>query len=119
MNVQVLAATNQDLEQAVRERRFRSDLYHRLSVMRVALPPLRERIEKELDSHLLKELDSHWTAIFWEPAKVGDRACPLAAFSGTKSDFNGEKWPPKRTNRLDCEGWTGNRPRACPRCATG
>jgi len=61
----------------------------------------------------------NWTAIFWEPPNAGDRACPLAAFSGTKSDFNGQKWPPKRTNWQDCEGRAGNRPRACPRCSIG
>jgi two-component system, NtrC family, response regulator GlrR len=42
-DVQVLAASNQSLEAAVRERRFRSDLYYRLSVVRIHLPPLRER----------------------------------------------------------------------------
>jgi len=39
----ILAATSEDLHTATRERRFREDLYHRLSAMTVVLPPLRER----------------------------------------------------------------------------
>ena len=43
VNVRVLAATNQDLEQAIRERRFREDLYYRLNVIPIEVPPLRNR----------------------------------------------------------------------------
>ncbi len=39
----IVSATNADLEVAVRERRFREDLYHRLAVLTIYLPPLRER----------------------------------------------------------------------------
>ncbi len=44
-NVRIIAATHQDLEEKVREGSFREDLYHRLNVIHIALPALRERRE--------------------------------------------------------------------------
>jgi len=56
VNVRVVAATNQDLEVAVREGRFRKDLFHRLSQFQLRVPPLRERPEDiaALARHFLK-----------------------------------------------------------------
>lgn len=45
VDVQVIAATNKPLEEAVRNREFREDLFYRLNVVRIPIPPLRERRE--------------------------------------------------------------------------
>ncbi len=58
VNVQVIAATHHDLDRAVREERFRSDLLHRLRVLSFEIPPLRERREdvRLLLEHFCREL---------------------------------------------------------------
>ena len=45
VDARIIAATHQDLEEKVRSGSFREDLYHRLNVIRISLPPLRDRTE--------------------------------------------------------------------------
>ena len=45
VDVRIVAATNRNLEQAVEDRQFRRDLYYRLNVVRIEIPPLRERAD--------------------------------------------------------------------------
>lgn len=63
VNVRILAATNQDLAQLVRDGRFREDLYYRLNVLQIHIPPLRERPEDT------KALIAHFLAV--APARLG------------------------------------------------
>jgi hydrogenase-4 transcriptional activator len=86
VDVRVLAATNADLEQRVQEGKFREDLYHRLNVIRIHVPPLRERREEvpHLSTFFLREArerlgkpDVHLSSVtldlfdrYWWPGNV-------------------------------------------------
>jgi transcriptional regulator with GAF, ATPase, and Fis domain len=56
IDVRFLAATNKDLQKAVKEEKFRGDLFHRLNVISLTLPPLRERVED------IRDLAEHFVA---------------------------------------------------------
>lgn len=82
-DIRVIAATNSDLERAVREGRFREDLYYRLNVVSIKLPPLRERKEDipALVDYFLKKY-------------AGELKKPLKRLAlGTVNDLMAYHWP--------------------------
>jgi len=85
VNIRIVAATNQDLPQMVKECRFRADLFYRLNVFPIALPPLRERAS---DIRLLVE---HFVGI--ASAKMGRRI---------------ERIPEETMEALTLYSWPGN-----------
>jgi DNA-binding NtrC family response regulator len=85
VDVRVIAATNQELDVAIREKRFREDLYYRLNVIPIELPALRERRE---DVPLLV---AHFLRLAAEEKKLGP--CTIA---------------PEALERLVQHDWPGN-----------
>ena len=83
VNVRLLAATNRDIIQAIRENQFREDLYHRLNVVQFRPPPLRER------GHDVALLAEHFLAHFC--GSLGKPTMTLAKASSTK--LMAHHWP--------------------------
>jgi two-component system response regulator HydG len=84
VDVRVVCATNKDLAKLVAQGKFREDLYHRLNVVAIRVPPLRERVEDIplLAEHLLqraRERNPHGTVREWTPAALAALArCTFA-----------------------------------------
>jgi two-component system nitrogen regulation response regulator GlnG len=82
VDVRVIAATNRPLEEAVAKRQFREDLFYRLNVVRLQLPPLRERREdiRLLVDYFLRKL-------------AGPRATPKSLGATTLAALEAYHWP--------------------------
>jgi len=85
VDVRLIAATNRDLERAVAEERFRADLYYRLNVFPIVLPPLRKRLQD------VPRLARHFAMLY--SSKMGKNVGPL------NSDV---------LDRLSAYAWPGN-----------
>ena len=83
VDVRVIAATNQDLVRAVKDGRFREDLFHRLNVIRINTPPLRQRRED------IPQLLSHYLAA----AAKEMRATPKTFDSDALEMLRSYDWP--------------------------
>jgi transcriptional regulator with GAF, ATPase, and Fis domain len=83
VDVRVIAATNRELLDEVRERRFREDLYYRLHVVPIELPPLRERRED------IRPLAEHFVQV--ESRKLGRE--PAAVSAAALAQLEAYAWP--------------------------
>ncbi|MEI2720970.1 MAG: sigma-54 dependent transcriptional regulator [Gemmatimonadales bacterium] len=83
VDVRVIAATNRDLEGEIREGRFREDLYHRLNVMPIQVPPLRQRAED------IPALVSHFVAVLGG----GPGMAPKPFTGGALRRLQRRRWP--------------------------
>jgi len=82
-DVRIIAATNKNLEQEVAERKFREDLFYRLNVVRIQLPPLRQRLE---DVRLLAEY-------FLQKVSTRQRLPRLKISEDAIKVLEGHNWP--------------------------
>jgi two-component system, NtrC family, response regulator len=83
LDIRILAATNRDIKQATREGKFREDLYYRLVVVTIDLPPLRDRPED------LRALATHFLDRFATEYKI--RARPFS--TDAMEAIHGHAWP--------------------------
>jgi DNA-binding NtrC family response regulator len=72
VDVRVIAATHQDMEKLVKDEKFREDLYYRLNVVRIDIPPLRERVED------IPVLSAHFCQKFARPGQQSPTISPEA-----------------------------------------
>ncbi len=79
VDIRIIAATNRDIEKAIREGKFREDLYYRLNVVRIHIPPLRDR----------KEDIPFLVGYFLKKFKAGD----MKVSHGVMNAFLNYEWP--------------------------
>ena len=84
VDIRIVAATNKDLEAEVRAGRFRHDLYFRLKVVRIHLPPLRERGDDILllANHFLREFSRKFQKAFREVSPEASQRMRAYAWPG-------------------------------------
>ncbi len=123
VDVRVVAATNADLVQMVEEKKFRSDLYYRLNVFPINVPPLRERPEdipllvhffaNKFAQQMRRPIESvpketmaalvayHWPGNIRELQNLIERAVILSRGSTLEIPLGELKQPPKNTNHAN------------------
>ncbi len=84
VNVRVIAATNKDLKDMIQEKNFREDLYYRLNVVKIVVPPLRERVEdiQPLAEYFTGKYSSEWGKEVAPPSEGALRALSLYGWPG-------------------------------------
>jgi transcriptional regulator with GAF, ATPase, and Fis domain len=84
VDVRIVAATNQDLEQMVKQGRFREDLYYRIKVVEIRLPPVRDRREDIplMVQHFLKEAGERFACVQKQLSPEAMRQCIEHAWKG-------------------------------------
>jgi len=79
LDVRIIAATNENLEEAISKGKFREDLYYRLNVINIEVPPLRDRVEdipllaEDILNSLIKELQTEYKTLHPETIEIFKR----------------------------------------------
>jgi len=126
VDVRIIAATHQNLEKLVADGRFREDLFHRLNVIRIHVPPLRERREdipllmnyflaaaaKELNSEvkrLLPEAEQYLTNIEWQGnVRQLENLCRWLTVMAPGQEVHMDDLPPELRENDNEQGVTGD-----------